>query len=170
MTDLKIGPAELMELTGWASVKGTSIRDVAIAGIAMALLMGFFYLRRGEVCLVPGLVLTVIFPFIVLTLEYRLNSIVWHDEWRKFKRPEAPVDQVIEGLLEETGLAFEREGPWKPIRSFKFTFEERFHIEDGTRVSYRGEWEHHVYVGPADKAAEVGRLKGLIDGVLEPFK
>jgi hypothetical protein len=144
--------------------------EVVVTGVAFFILSILYYLRRGDVCLVPGLVLSVIFPFIVYTLEHRLNGSVWNDEWRKFKKPEKPVDQVIEGLLEEEGLAFERKGPWKPVRSFKFEFIERFHVEDGTRISYRGEWEHHVYVGPTDKAAEVERLKVLIDGALEPFK
>jgi hypothetical protein len=144
--------------------------EVVVTGVAFFILSILYYLRRGDVCLVPGLVLSVIFPFIVLMLEYKLNGSVWNDEWKKFKRPEEPVGQVIEGLLKETGLSFEREGPFKPVRSFKYQFIERFRVEDGTRISYRGEWEHHVYLGPADKVAEVGRLKGQIDGSLEPFK
>lgn len=144
--------------------------EVVITGVAFFILSILYYLRRGDVCLVPGLVLSVIFPFIVLMLEYKLNGSVWNDEWKKFKKPEEPVDQVIEGVLKEAGLSFEREGSFKPVKSFKYLFIDRFRVEDGTRISYRGEWEHHVYIGPADKVAEVGRLKGLIDGALEPYK
>ncbi len=160
----------MVTVSTWKAVRTSALTEVVVTGVAFFILSILYYLRRGDICLVPGLVLSVIFPFIVLTLEYKLNGTVWQDEWRKFKKPERPVDQVIEGLLEEAGLAFERKGPWKPVRSFKYEFRERYQIEDGTRISYRGEWEHQVYVGPADRVAEVERLKAMVDGALEPFK
>jgi hypothetical protein len=142
------------------------LKDVAIAAIAMFGFVTFSYMRRGDICLTPGLVLGVTFPFIIFIFEWRLHAIVWDDAWRKFEKPSEPVDQVIEGMLTEAGIPFEKQGPWQAFKSFKYRFEERYILPDGTRISIRGPDEPVVYVGPLSMGNEVERLKGLVDGTL----
>ena len=155
-----------MALAGWTPVKRTALKDVVVTATALVALFGLFYLRRGDVCLAPSVVLAVIFPFVILVLEWRLHRIVWHDVSRKFEGTAGPVDQVIEGMLTEAGIPFERLGPWQALRSFEFRFEERYALEDGTRITLRGQDPPTVYVGPVGMEDEVERLKGLIDGAL----
>ena len=150
-------------MTGWTSVKRSSLKDVVIASVAMFAFVTFSYLRRGEVCLTPGLVLGVTFPFIVLLLEWRLHAIVWNDVWRKFERPSDPVDQVIEGMLAKASIPFERQGPWQAFRSFKYAFKERYLLPDGTRISIREHDEPMLYVGPVGMEDEVDKLKDLLE-------
>jgi hypothetical protein len=108
------------------------MKDVVIAAVAMFGLVGFYYLRRGEVCLTPGLVVAVIFPFVILIFEWRLHAIVWDDVWKKFEKPSEPVDQVVERMLKEADIPFERQGPWQAFKSFKYQYQERFLLEDGS--------------------------------------
>lgn len=150
-------------MAGWTSVKRSSLTDVVIAGIALNAFLGLFYLRRGDICLTQSMVLGVIFPFIIFIFEWRLNGIVLDDVWRKFEKPSDPIDQVIERMLTEASIPFERLGPWQAFKSFKYRFEERYQLEDGTRISIRGEDEPVVYVGPVSMGDEVERLKGLVD-------
>jgi hypothetical protein len=154
-------------LAGWTSVKRTSLKDVVIAAAAMSAFVTFSYLRRGDICLTPGLVLGITFPFIILIFEWRLHAMVWNDVWRKFKKSSEPVDKVIEGMLEEADVPFERLGPWQGFRSFRYAFKERYQLPDGTRISIRDHDEPIVYVGPVVMEAEVERLKGLVDGVFD---
>ena len=153
-------------MTGWTPVIRTALKEVVITGIAFFTLSILYYLRRGDVCLVPGMVLAVMFPFIIYILEWRLHAIVWHDVWRKFEKPSDPIDQVIERMLTEASIPFERLGPWQAFRSFKFRFSERYLLEDGTRISIRGPDEPVVYVGPVSMGDEAERLKGMVDGAL----
>jgi hypothetical protein len=139
------------------------MKDILIAIVAVLGLVAFSYMRRGEVCLAPGLVLAVIFPFIVLVLEWRLHAVVWDDVWRRFEKAAGPVDKVVEGVLEEAGIPFERLGPWQGFRSFKYRFSERYLLPDGTRISIREHDEPILYVGPAAMVEEVERLKDLLD-------
>ncbi len=150
-------------MAGWTSVKRSSLKDVVIAGLAFFTLSILYYLRRGDICLVPGMVLAVIFPFIVYILEWRLHSIVWHDVWRKFQKPSDPIEMVIERMLTEASIPFERLGPWQGSKSFKYRFQERYLLADGTRISIRGPKEPVVYVGPVSMVDEVERLKGLVE-------
>ncbi len=153
-------------MTGWTSVKRSSLKEVVIVAIALFALFGLFYLRRGDVCLTQSMVLGVISPFVIYIFERRLHKIVWHDVWRKFERTVDPIDQVIEGMLTKASIPFERLGPWQPSKSFEFRFHERFALEDGTRITLRGQDEPVVYVGPVGMEDEVERLKGLIDKAL----
>jgi len=153
-------------LPGWTSVQRSSLKDVAIAAIALSAFVTFFYLRRGDICLTQSIVLAVIFPFVAFILEWRLHQMVWHDVWRKAEKPSDPIDQVIEGVLGEAGIPFQRLGPWQGIRSFKYRFQQRYLLEDGTRIAVRGEDPPAVYVGPLEMEDEVERLKDLIDGAL----
>jgi hypothetical protein len=139
------------------------MKDTAIAVVAIGAFATISYMRRGEVCLAPGLVLVVVFPFIVLALECRLHRVVWDDVWRRFEKVTDPVDQVVVGMLEEAGIGFERLGPWQGFRSFKYRFSERYLLPDGTRISIREHDDPIIYVGPVGMVAEVERLKGLID-------
>jgi len=127
--------------------------------IALYAFLVLFYLRRGDVCLAQSMVLGVIFPFVIFVFEWRLNSIVWDDVWRKFDKASDP--QVIEGMLKEARIPFESQGPWQAFKSFKFRFQERYLLEDGTRITVRGEDAPVVYVGPVGK--DVEKLKDLIE-------
>jgi len=91
-------------LPGWTSVKRSSLKDVAIAAIALSAFVTFFYLRRGDICLTQSIVLAVMFPFVAFIFEWRLHQMVWHDVWRKAEKPSDPIDQVIEGVLGEAGI------------------------------------------------------------------
>lgn len=154
-------------MAGWTSVKRSSEKEVVIVAVALFALIGLFYLRRGDICLTQSVVLGVIFPFVVFVFERRLHAIVWHDVWRKFEKPSDPIDQVIEGMLTEAGIPFERLGSWQAFRSFKFRFQERYLLKDGTRITLRGQDEPVVYVGPVGMEDEVERLMGLVDRALE---
>ena len=153
-------------MVGWTPVKRSSLKDVVIAGIALNAFLGLFYLRRGDICLTQSMVLGVIFPFVIYIFEWRLHQIVWHDVWRKFERTADPIDQVIERMLTKAGIPFERLGSWKAFKSFKYLFQERYLLADGTRISIRGQDEPVVYVGPVSMEDEVENLKGLVDKAL----
>ena len=153
-------------MAGWTSVRRSSLKEVVIVAAALNALFVLFYLRRGDICLTQSMVLGVMFPFVIFVFERRLHSIVWHDVWRKFEKPSGPIDQVVEGMLTEASIPFERLGPWQAFRSFKFRFQERYLLEDGARITLRGQDEPVVYVGPVGMEDEVERLKDLIDAAL----
>ena len=153
-------------MAGWTSVRRSSLKDVVIAGLALNAFLGLFYLRRGDICLTPSMVLGVMFPFVIFIFEWRLHQIVWHDVWKKAEKPPDPIDQVIERMLGEASIPFERLGSWKAFKSFKYQFQERYLLGDGTRITLRGQDEPVVYIGPVDMEDEVERLKDLVDGTL----
>jgi hypothetical protein len=93
--------------------------------------------------------------------------IVWDDVWRRFEKATDHVDQVVEGMLGEADIPFERLGPWQGFRSFKYRFSERYLLPDGTRISIREHDEPILYVGPVGMVDEVERLKGLIEGAFD---
>jgi len=154
-------------LAEWKSVKRSSLKDVAIASIAINAFFVIFYLRRGDVCLVQGIVIGAIFPFVAFILEWRLHRIVLNDVWRKFDRPKDPVEQVIERMLTEASIPFEGQGPWQASKLFNYVFQQRYLLEDGSRITIRVKHEPTIYLGPVSMGPEVERLKGLVEKALD---
>ena len=54
------------------------------------------------------------------------------------------IDHVIERMLTDASIPFERLGSWQASKSFDFRFQERYLLEDGTRISIRGQDESVV--------------------------